>query len=120
MPRRTEDLLRWMGWNAQGDFGPWTFYTDKRKGLVYFEKAPPLEPPSQLQTTVRNAYRLAAYTWRALPQSAHDDWELASKRAHLKINGYNLFVYWITTKDNPCIRTIERITHVNLIPLIYA
>jgi len=120
MPKRDETLLRWLGFNTQGDLGPWTFYTDKRKGLVFFEKAPPLEPPSQLQTTMRNAFRLVAYTWRSLPQSVHDDWELVSKRAYLKINGYNLFTYWSTTKDDPTIHTLERLTQIRLLPLIYA
>ena len=115
--RRVEDLLRFMGFNSQGDFGPWTFYTDKRKGLVYFVKSPPLEPPSLLQTSVRNSIRVAAYTWRSLAPSARADWELAAKRAHLSIHGYNLFVFWTLRKEDAAIRTIERLTRIKLIPL---
>jgi len=106
-----------MGFNTQGDFGPWTFYTDKRKGLVYFVKAPPLEPPSLWQTSIRNSVRLAAYTWRSLSEAQRKDWELATKRAHLKINGYNLFVFWILKHEDGCIHTIERLTRLKLIPL---
>lgn len=114
---RTEDLVRWMGFNSQGDFGPWTFYTDKQRGLVYYVKSPPLEPPSLLQTSVRNAIRLAAYTWRSLSPEHQDDWERASQRAHLQITGYNLFTFWTLKKDDAAIHTVERLTRIKLIPL---
>lgn len=110
-------LLRFMGFNTQGDLAPWTFYTAKNKGLVWFVKSPPLEPPSVLQTTVRNAIRLNGYVWRSLLPSQRADWELASKRAHLKINGFNLFTYWNLSKDDAAIRTIEHQSSIDLIPL---
>ena len=117
--RRTEDLLRYLGFNSQGDLGPWTFYTSQRGALVYFIKAPPLEPPSLLQLSVRNSIRLAAYTWRSLAPQARVDWELVSQRAHLSITGYNLFVSWILGRDDAAIHTLERITRIDLIPLEY-
>ncbi len=117
--RRTEDLLRYLGFNSQGDLGPWTFYTSKRGALVYFIKSPPLEPPSVLQLSVRNSIRLAAYTWRSLTPQARDDWELVSKRAHLSIHGYNLFVFWLLRQEHAAIHTLERITGIDLIPLEY-
>lgn len=113
-------FVRFFGFNTQGDLGPYTFYTDKRKGLVFFLRAPPLQPPSKLQVTVRNNVRLAAMVWKAMDQSHRDRWELASKRAHLSITGYNLFTYWIIKHDNAAIRTIERLTKLKLIPIEYA
>lgn len=118
--RRVEDLVRFMGFNSQGDFGPWTFYTDQRRGLVFYVKAPPLEPPSLLQTSVRNSIRLAAYTWRRLSTSHQKNWETASKRCHLKIHGYNLFVFWILRREDAAIHTVERISRIHLIPLEFA
>ncbi len=112
-----ENFIRVLGFNSQGDLGPWTFYTDKRKGLVYFVKSPPLEPPSILQSSIRNSIRLAAYTWRSLSAAQRADWELAAKRAHLKIHGYNLFVFWLLRHEDAAIHTIERLTHLKLIPL---
>ncbi len=115
--KRLENLLPLLGFNSQGDLGPWTLYTDQRKGLVFFIKAPPLEPPSQLQTSIRNSIRLAAYTWRSLTNAQRANWELATKRAHLKIHGYNLFVFWILRKEDAAIHTLERLTKLTLIPL---
>lgn len=111
------EILRFLGFNTQGDLGPWTFYTDKRKGLVWFIKAPPLEPPSLMQISMRNAYRLNGYVWRSLQPYQRDNWETASKRAGLKITGFNFFTYWNLTKDDQAVNTIERQTGINLIPL---
>jgi len=112
-----EDFVRFLGFNTQGDLGPWTFYTDKQKGLVFFVKSPPLEPPSLLQTSVRNKIRLAAYTWRSLSAAQRSDWETASKRCHLQIHGYNLFIFWILRREDAAIHTIERLSNIKLIPL---
>lgn len=116
--RRREDLLRYLGFNTQGDLGPWTFYTSKRKGLVWFAKSPPLEPPSLLQTHQRNQFRLAGYVWRSLSPEQQTNWKTAAKAAHLQITGYNLFVYWILKQDHDAIHTIENQTNLNLIPLL--
>lgn len=113
------ELLRYMGFNSQGDFGPWTFYTGKRGQLVYFVKSPPLEPPSILQISQRNRFRLNGYLWRTLTTQQQQNWELATKRAQLKINGHNLFTYWNLTKDDAAIQTVERLSRLNLIPLLY-
>lgn len=115
--RRTEDLLRFLGLNTQGDLGPWTFYTSKRRGLVFFQKAPPLEPPSPKQIHQRNKFRLAGMVWRSLRPEQREAWGTAAKRARLQITGYNLFVYYLTRNDAPVVRTVERLAGVDLIPL---
>ncbi len=115
--RRTEDLLHYMGFNTQGDLGPWTFYTSKRKGLVFFQKAPPLEPPSRAQIHQRNKFRLAGMVWRSLTTSQRDDWAKAARQARLQITGYNLFVHYITRQQPATIETVERLSRVDLIPL---
>lgn len=115
--RRTEDILRFLGFNTQGDLGPWTFYTSKRQGLVFFVKSPPLEPPSPLQIHQRNKFRIAGMVWRSLTATQRKAWLTAATRAHLQITGYNLFVYYITRNDAPTIETVERLSQQDLIPL---
>ena len=114
---RNEDLLRYLGFNTQGDLGPWTFYTSKRKGLVFFQKAPPLEPPSRKQIHQRNKFRLAGMVWRSLTDDQRSSWSRAAVAARLQITGYNLFVYYITTGDSAAIQTIEHQSRQDLIPL---
>ena len=115
--QRNENILRFLGINTQGDLGPWTFYTSKRKGLVFFQKSPPLEPPSRKQIHQRNKFRLVGMIWQSLTVDQRKAWELASKRAHLQITGYNLFTYYILSNDAATIATVERNAGVDLIPL---
>jgi len=110
-------LLKYLGLNTQGDLGPWTMYTGKRGQLVFFVKSPPLEPPSNLQSSRRNAFRLNGYLWRQLKPEQRQRWQSAAKRAHLKITGLNLFTYWNLTKDDATISTVERLSRLKLIPL---
>lgn len=112
-----QTILRFLGYNATGDLGPYTFYTSKRKGIVWFVKAPPLEPPTPLQIHQRNKFRLTGYLWRALVAEQREAWRLAQSRASLSITGYNLFTYYVTTGDASAIETIERQTGIDLLPL---
>lgn len=104
------DLLWCLGWSTQGDLGPLTMYTSRRGNLVFFDKAPPLNPPSQLQIYFRDRWRIAAAAWRDLTDEQRATWLLAARRANLMIGGYNLWIYWRTTEDSPSIETIERQT----------
>lgn len=112
-----QTILRFLGFNTQGDLGPWTFYTSKRRGLVWFTKAPPLEPPSFLQIHQRNKFRLVGLLWSYLDLQQKADWELASKQARLKITGYNLFTYWVMSGDEETIETIMDNTAIDLLPI---
>lgn len=109
MQLSNQNLLRYLGFNTQGDLGPWTFYTSKNKGLVWFIKAPPLEPPSFLQTHYRNLFRAAARIWNAFSQPQRDAWLDAAEVAHLTVHGYNIFVYYQVTRDDGFIPTLERL-----------
>lgn len=106
-----------LGFYAAGDLGPWTFYTSKRKGLVWFLKSPPLKPPTILQLHQRNLFRLAGHTWRSLTEEQRHRWLLSARRAHLAITGYDLFVFWCLTRDDAAVLTVERLSHLDLIPL---
>lgn len=113
----TNSILHFLGLNTQGDVGPWTFYTSKRNGLVFFAKAPPLEPPSRKQIHQRNKFRLIANVWRSLSPTQRATWLAAAQAAHLRITGYNFFLYYLMTRDAAAVRTVERLAHKSLLPL---
>lgn len=113
--RINEVLLPLVGFHPTGDLGPFTIYTSKRKGVVWFLRAPPTKPPTYLQRRQRNAFRLAAKAWRATPSSGRTNWSLAARAAGLRISGFNLFVYYHVKHDRPTIATIERITGISLL-----
>lgn len=101
----------------QGDLGPFTFYTSKRKGLVWFLKAPPKKPPTASQVHQRNKYRIAAECWNALTQQQRRNWTRAAHDANLSITGYNFFIFYITKGTESYVQTIERQTGIVLLPL---
>lgn len=101
-------LHKFLGWNTQGDLGPFTFYTDKQKGLVFFLKAPPKKPASFFQQIMRQNFRDAAAIWNAFLPQAQTNWELATKRLSLQLTGYNLWTFYFITGDDHVLDTIER------------
>lgn len=108
-------MFRFLGWNTQGDLGPYTFYTSKRKGLIFYAKAPPTSPPSPLQLLQRDRWRNAAEAWTAAAAATREVWNLASARARLRIGGCNLWMFHRLTGDDAAIRTIERQTGLTLL-----
>ena len=109
-------LYQFWGWNTQGDFGPYTFYTSKRKGLVFFPRAPPKEPASPWQTHQRKIWTAIADMWTNTTQANRDAWEAASKKLRLSITGYNLWMWYHCHGDRPTIATIERQSGITLLP----
>lgn len=106
------DLGPWsrliLGINVQGDIGPMTCYTSRRRKLVVFPRAPPLVPPSHTQEILREFFRNCARTWRASGPTNRAQWQLACDRANLWISGYNLWVWYSRTKEESGLQTIER------------
>lgn len=108
-------LFNFFGLNPTGDFGPWTFYTATNKKPVMFLKSPPTKPPTDRQTFQRDSFRFFAMLWKKLSDDVRADWEAASLRAHLRMTGYNLFVWYQAHKNDQVIQTIERQSGVQLL-----
>ena len=108
-------IMALLGLNPSGDLGDYTVYTSRRKGIVWFVKAPPKCPPTYLQRRQRNAFTLAALCWRRVSSEARRTWSAAARLAGLKCSGYNLFVFFQLTRDRAAIRTIEHQTGKQLL-----
>jgi hypothetical protein len=113
-------LYKWLGFRPTGDLGPFTFYTSQRNRIVFFPKAPPLNPPSYHQTVQRNRFRLAAKAWQALPDIEQQNWERVSKTAKLTINGYNLFVWYYLRNGESTCRAFGDRYNIQLFPLMWS
>jgi len=109
-----ENTFHLLGLLIGGDLGPFTFYKSQRRLTVWFDKAPPLSPPTDLQTAQRNRFRSAAAWWKRLSNHQRREYELASQRASLRITGYNLFVHFKLTRDQAALETLERRTNTVL------
>jgi hypothetical protein len=106
---------KFCGTNIQGDIDGLTLYVSSRGKVVAFDRAPPKEPPSPDQVSIRNRWRAAGTAWTALSTGQRDNWLNAARQANLRITGYNLFVAWFCCRDDAMIRTIERITGLPLL-----
>lgn len=104
-----------LGFNPTGDLGPFTIYTSRRAGTVWFIKAPPLKPPSIRQIRQRDRFKLAAEAWRALPATKRATWNKAVKLTRLYLGGYQLFLHWQLKRDRSTIVTIERQSGLTLL-----
>lgn len=109
-------LFQFLGLNTQGDLGPYTFYTDKRKNLVWFLKAPPLQPPSYLQNVNRNRWRAMAHAWHDMGEEERMKWKAAAQRINAAITYYNLFAHFQLRYDPGALATIERLSKIQLFP----
>ena len=111
-----ERLLTLVGLVAWGDAGDLTVYRSKQKRMVVFSKTWPDKPASPDQQWQRDRLSDAAIAWQALTPAARAQWELASQRASLCMNGYHLFIHWQLMADTKAIETLERQTNTTLLP----
>ena len=103
-----QKLFAALGWDATGDFGPWTFYTNAHGLLVFFLRAPPTKPATPRQAFVRWRLKVHARLWKAMTPQEQEPWETATKRLSLGLTGYNLFQADHFRPGSPTIDTIER------------
>ena len=107
-------LLTLLGFVQHGDLGPWTFYTSKRRGKVFYLKAPPTKPPTREQRHQRLKLAAAAAAWQLLAPAGRALWNQAAQRAHLKMGGYALWIAMKLSTDLNWLRTIERHAKIQL------
>ncbi len=105
----------YLGFRPTGDIGPYTIYTMRNGNIVWYNRAPPKEPASYRQKILRNRWRMAAAAWQRLPDVDRKNWQQAAKKARLDITGYNLWIFYSTTQERAAIRTIERISKIQLL-----
>lgn len=115
MAHTIRQLIPLLGFNPTGDVGPFTIYTSKRRKMVFYLRAPPLEPPSEWQTWQRNKFRLVGYLWRTLSPAKQALWEQAAKLANLRITGYNLYVRFQLKQDYDTLATVSRLSGIDLL-----
>ncbi len=112
----TDRRLNFLGFRPTGDLANLTAYTSARGRVVWFVKAPPLKPPSLRQIHHRLLFGNVGRGWRELQKETRDAWNEASRRTHIHLSGYLLYLVWNLVRDLGPIRTIERQSGISLIP----
>lgn len=114
MSRPGQFILANICFKAQGDVGPLTCYTNHR-GIIMFLKAWLRDPASPRQVAHRDRIRACAANWQAADPVVKSNYELATHRLSLYINGYNLWVCMsMNTSARDAMPTIERQSRLTL------
>lgn len=114
MKTKSPALYQFLGFNTQGDVGPYTCYTSKRHQLVIYLRTTPKKPPTERAQHQRNRLVVLARLWQTLTQSQREAWETAARRAGLRITGYNLYTYSVLRRDRAAVATIEHQSAIGL------
>lgn len=114
-----DQLVGCLGFEATGDVGPLTSYTNGRQ-TVWFLKAWLSDPATLRQKFHRQRLTEAARLWQLLCPGQRRRWEIASRKGGTKLNGYHLWVHWIMTGEDGPIDTLARQTGHRLLPPIFA
>lgn len=107
-------IWQFIGILTNGDLGPYTFYTSRRKRLVVFPKTWPKDPATYHQTLNRDRWRHAALRWKGIGQSTRTAWTELATAANCNVSGYNLFMHYILGKGSLTIRTLQQNTGINV------
>lgn len=107
--------LTFVGLRPTGDLAGLTAYSNRKGKVVWFPKSPPTKPASIRQLHQRYLFAAAAQGWRTLCISTQVKWKAAAAAAHLFLTGYTLWMSWRLKPDRGAMRTIERITNIQLI-----
>lgn len=109
-------MLKFLGMRPTGDLAGWTVYTTKRNFVVWFIKSPPKKVRSRAQVQQWYRFSQAAQAWRNLSTESRNDWIEAARRARLYIAGYHLFLTYQLKRDLAALRTISRMSRIELPP----
>lgn len=115
MKQLPPSMWQFLGSNTNGDCGPYTFYTSRRKKLVIFLKTWPKDPATYHQKLNRDRWRHAAVRWRALTPQTQTAWKTLGLRANLTISGYNLFIHYMMGKGTETVHACQRIAKLDVI-----
>jgi hypothetical protein len=107
-----------LGLYPSGDLGLFTYYCTKKRKCVRFLRTSPKDPPSPAQRRQRFLWTAIAHQWSALGGPGQAAWRLAASRARIRITAFNLYIYYYSRNDLPCLSTIANQSGVPLDQLV--
>lgn len=97
-----------LGLTVSGDVGPFTVYTDRFGKKVFFPKAPPKSPASDLQLLVRSRFMLAQTEYMSLSDADKLAYENLVRATNLCMTGQNLFIHVAMMHTFTFLDTLQR------------
>lgn len=115
MKTTLDSYMCFIGLRIQGDLGPYTCYRSSRRGVIWYPKAPPLKPPSDLQADQRDKWKDQIEDWTELPDAERQAWKDLADKGHIHMTGMNLYLWWRSSFDDAVIHTLERQTGITVL-----
>lgn len=105
-----------LGLIVSGDVDGITIYTDRYARKVAYPKAPPKEPPTQMQVDVRARFAAAQAEYMGLSSSEKAAYEELTKGASLCMTGQNIFISVAMKRTFGILQTLMDQTGVTVTP----
>jgi len=115
MKTQLPTYLNFLGITFQGDIDGITCYRSKTGAVIWFPRAPPKCPATDLQNQLRDKWKAIINDWTELSALARANWNLVCDRASLSLHGLNLYIWWRCSQDDSIIQTLERQTGVTVL-----
>lgn len=105
-----------LGLIVSGDVDGLTIYTDRHGRKVAYPKAPPKEPPTQMQVDVRARFTAAQAEYMGLSVPEKHAYELLTKAVALCMTGQNLFISVAMKRTFGILETLQLQTGISVTP----
>ena len=105
-----------IGMIVSGDVDGVTIYTDRHARKVVFPKAPPKEPPTDLQIFSRNRFKSAQAEFMSISPTQKAAYERLTQRASLCLTGQNLFIHVAMMHTFATLTTLQVQTGISVNP----
>jgi hypothetical protein len=107
-----------LGWYPSGDLGLFTYYCSRKRKVVAYLRTKQVQETSPAQARQRRAWTTIALEWKSIPATSRAAWRAAAAGARIRITAYNLYIFYRTTKDLPCLQTICNQARIPLASLL--
>lgn len=115
MHGKLTSYLCFLGFRIQGDLDGITCWRSRHGGVIWYPRAPPTCPPTELQVWHRQRWRAILDDWLALSDADRLSWINLALRASLHIHGLNLYIWWRCAQDDEPIKTLQRQTGITVL-----
>ncbi len=105
-----------LGLIVSGDIDGLTIYTNRHNRKVAYPKAPPKEPPTQMQVDIRARFGSAQTEYMGLSATEKADYELLTKATSLCMTGQNLFISVAMKRTYGILDTLMQQTGITVTP----
>ncbi len=105
-----------LGLIVSGDVDGLTIYTDRYGRKVAYPKAPPKEPPTEIQVASRARFKAAQVQYMNLASAQQTAYEDLARAASLSMTGQNLLIHVAMKHSQALLDTLQLQWGITVVP----